>query len=494
MLKFGSSIRNKEDKAKRVSIPIGAGLDVPSGRYVEGLKGESVLVAGLSYVTGLVGGPNTLKSTMMHYMVLTAVSRMFEAMVATIVDALDTEQTMIAERINELSSNIDHIDFVEMFENGNYTITDAIMMIADDWYESLRAWLIENKIKVKKRVMVTLPFKDLAGNPVTILAPTFGIIDSITEMQTKSGEKIENESDISDSKGNMLFARESLAKQKFLARLARICNEADHFVFITGHMGPKYQFDARPGTPPPTRDLPTMKADEKVKGAPNKFLYLPHNFYQTTGVGPHNNQATKLDEYPRLAKDDFNSSNDLMKIKLRCLRSKTGHDGYDINMAVSRSSGVVPEVTELDICKEGGNYGIERSGVGGSTYRLKIYPDVTFTRMTFREKCAEDPKLKRAINILSELCQFHTFHSSLDIFKTHGGIRDFDDFVKVIDEKFGWDKLLNTRGYWLINQYEHEKGYLSSLDLLRMYHGLYVPYWWKDEVKTPTKSEVKEVA
>lgn len=487
MLKFAKPIRNKEEKVKRISINIGSGLDIPSGRFVTGVKGESIMVGGLSYITGLVGGPNTLKSTIMHYMTLTAISRMFMSTIESVMDAFDTEQTMIPERIIELASKIEHLDVQDMMVNGTYNITDAVIKIADDWYESLKKWLDENKVSVKKRITIQLPFLGVDGKPVEILAPTFGIIDSVSEMQTKSGEKIEDEADISDSKGNMLFARENLAKQKFLMRLVRVCNEADHFVFITAHMGQKYDFAGRPGTPPPTRDLPTMKADEKIKGVPNKFLYLPHNVYQTTSVGPLMNKSTKLDEYPRTAKDEFNSANDLMKVRLRCLRSKTGGDGYDVNVAVSRSSGVVPEVTELEICKENNNFGIDRSGQGGSIYAMKIYPDVKFTRITFREKCDNDPLLRRAVNITSELCQLHTYHSHLEIFSTHGGIKDFDDFVKVIDEKFGWDTLLNSRGYWLVNQYDYEVPFLSSLDLLKMYHGLYVPYWWKGKSKKEEK-------
>jgi hypothetical protein len=52
-----------------------------------------------------------------------------------------------------------------------------------------------------------------------------------------------------------------------------------------------------------------------------------------------------------------------------------------------------------------------------------------------------------------------------------------------LDQEYGWDTLLNTRDYWTFNQYEHEVPFLSTMDMLEMYHDKYVPYWWKPEMK-----------
>jgi hypothetical protein len=44
-----------------------------------------------------------------------------------------------------------------------------------------------------------------------------------------------------------------------------------------------------------------------------------------------------------------------------------------------------------------------------------------------------------------------------------------------------WDILLDTRGYWTINQYTFKIPYLSMIDLLKMRKGLYFPYFLNDD-------------
>ena len=48
---------------------------------------------------------------------------------------------------------------------------------------------------------------------------------------------------------------------------------------------------------------------------------------------------------------------------------------------------------------------------------------------------------------------------------------------------YDWNVLLNTRGYWTIDQYTNPVPYLSTVDLLRMRKGLYEPYWLKKDKK-----------
>ena len=52
---------------------------------------------------------------------------------------------------------------------------------------------------------------------------------------------------------------------------------------------------------------------------------------------------------------------------------------------------------------------------------------------------------------------------------------------------YDWDVLLNTRGYWTLNQYSHPVPYLSTVDLLKMRKGLYKPYWMDKQETTKKK-------
>lgn len=42
---------------------------------------------------------------------------------------------------------------------------------------------------------------------------------------------------------------------------------------------------------------------------------------------------------------------------------------------------------------------------------------------------------------------------------------------------YKWDVLLNTRGFWTFEEDKHPLPFLSTMDLLRMYHDEYHPYW-----------------
>jgi hypothetical protein len=70
-------LRPKFDPAPeyKVMINVGAGLDIPTGHSVLGIHGESIINGGLSLLTGVVGIGNNFKSTVMDYMMLSAMDR-----------------------------------------------------------------------------------------------------------------------------------------------------------------------------------------------------------------------------------------------------------------------------------------------------------------------------------------------------------------------------------------------------------------------------------
>jgi len=48
-----------------------------------------------------------------------------------------------------------------------------------------------------------------------------------------------------------------------------------------------------------------------------------------------------------------------------------------------------------------------------------------------------------------------------------------------LNKKYGFKKLLETRDYWTFNNYEHKVPFLSTMDIVAMYHDLYTPFWLK---------------
>lgn len=56
----------------RPFLNIGFPFDIQTGKYYTGKNGESILNGGLQHVTGIGGGGNLYKSTLLHFMHLTA--------------------------------------------------------------------------------------------------------------------------------------------------------------------------------------------------------------------------------------------------------------------------------------------------------------------------------------------------------------------------------------------------------------------------------------
>ena len=57
---------------------------------------------------------------------------------------------------------------------------------------------------------------------------------------------------------------------------------------------------------------------------------------------------------------------------------------------------------------------------------------------------------------------------------------------------YDWDVLLNTRGYWVIDQYENKVPYLNTLDILRMRKEKYFPYFLNPDKTIKNKYKTGE--
>jgi hypothetical protein len=64
-----------------------------------------------------------------------------------------------------------------------------------------------------------------------------------------------------------------------------------------------------------------------------------------------------------------------------------------------------------------------------------------------------------------------------------------DLYARIKELGYDWDTLLLSRDWWTIDNYTpHLVPYLSELDLLRMIHEQYIPYWLEDDKKTVKKA------
>lgn len=463
-------------------INIGGLFDIPTGDYITGEYGQSVLNGGLGTTMAVVGIGNHFKSTILHYMSLSALDRIQQSTPSSL-STYDTEINISEKHLNNLAQSFPTMKDKVPTNDGTWTITDKTVYFANEWYEVLKKYLKDKKA-AGKEFEVDLPFIGRDGKTkLKVPVPTFSEIDSFSEFQTEDVAEIADKNELGDSGGNTIHMRQGLAKTRFLMEIGSVASQANHYVLMTAHIGKEIQMATGPIPAPPVKKLQHLKHGDKIKGVTDKFFFLTTCCYQTISASPFINNGTKGPEYPINPDDNAVGDTDLNLVTLRILRNKNGLTGNTITVLVSQSKGLLPSLSEFHYLKESNRFGI--SGTM-QHYNLDLLPDVKLSRTTVRNKIDNDPKLRRVLNITSEMLQMREYWRHLDDeFKCNP-----DTLYKDIkDIGYDWDTLLNSRGWWTINDSKHKVPFLSTMDLLRMrlsksHPKHYIPYWYpKDKVK-----------
>lgn len=470
MVPFGISTEKVKPK---ILINIGCLMDIPTGFIVTGKKGESIINGGLPQISGLVGRGNNYKSTIMHYMALSAYDKISASHETNMV-TYDTEMNTFLERLEDLSKRFEHIpDDIIRSNKGLWTVTDKSQMPGNKFALILNEYS-ENKIKDKDSKITIECFKDpYEDKPLSTLLPSFVEIDSLSEFEAESTiEMLSNDLDGSDT--NTFAMKQGLFKSKFLSTLPRLASMSNTFILFTGQVSNKINMATGPAAmAQPVKDLQYLKQGDSIKGISNKFFFLLNSAWFLHTASLLKNKSTEQAEYP--VDTSSNQSNELNVVKLTQLRSKSGSSGYTISVIVSQDEGVLPTLTEFHHIKENNRFGLSGNNVH---YSLDIYPDVSLSRTTIRNKIDSDPRLRRAINITSELLQLTIFNPELETQGLMCTPKELYEDIKKLG--YDWNVLLDTRGYWTIDQYTNKVPFLSTVDLLKMRKGLYTPYFLKD--------------
>lgn len=465
-------------------INIGALLDIPTGTYVVGRHGESILNGGLGMLTGVVGIGNNFKSTILHCMMLTAMARITQV-ARTAMSTYDTEINIHESHLEALADAHPEFEGRNLFATKEWVVTDRTVYHGNKWFELFKEYT-DNKVKALQKLSYDTPFveRDLKS-PFRMITPTFGELDSLSDFQTEDVAKIQDDNEIGEAGGNTMHMRQGLAKQNLLMQLPAICGKSNHYLGITAQVGKGIEMASGPMAPPPVKKLQYLKNGDKLKGVTDKFFFLMSNCWHAYNASPlYNSSSDKTPMYPRAGeKDNEEVGTDLNKVTLRQLRSKSGPTGITIELLVSQTHGILNGLTEFHFIKDN-----DRFGISGSLqhYSLDLYPDVKLSRTTVRGKIDEDPVLRRALNITAELLQMRQMWTHMDPELLCTAQELYDDLKA---KGYDWNVLLATRGWWTLDNDKHPVPFLSTMDLLRMrspkynYH----PYWMKKSNPLETK-------
>ena len=169
------------------------------------------------------------------------------------------------------------------------------------------------------------------------------------------------------------------------------------------------------------------------------------------------------------------------------LRNKGGTTGSTLGIVATQSEGVMKHLTAFHYIKENNRYGLDGSTL---SYELVLRPGVKLSRTTVRDKFDNDYKLARALALTAELHQFSIYHSTYLSYNDRACDPKtlYDDIAKA---GYDWNELLDTRGYWIPDQYNKDiRPFLSIIDLILLRAENKVPYFIDAQTKRIKKEYI----
>lgn len=468
-------------KPVKPAINIGALMDIPTGSYLYTKYGRAILNGGLANITGMVGIGNSFKSTNMHYQNLCAMDRMMAGLKKrTFNTTYDTECNINEHGLRRFVRPEFERFINNPMDDGLWIVTSKVEHYGDEFHEIYKQNLKNKRIN-SKAFSVDTPFMDRDGETLMkLIIPTFTQIDSFTEFESENISKIQDNNKIGDGGGNMIHAKSALDKTRFLMELPALVGSGSDYITLTAHLGSKMTMQTSPVPQKEIKILNDLNGNGAIKGVSNKFSFLMLNCWWTYDAKKLVHKDTMTALYPKAGQVSLPGDTDLNIVTLKQLRGKNGLTGYTLNIIVSQSEGVLPSLSEYHYCKTNKGFGFSGND---KIFHLDLMPKVNIMRTTARSLLEDNPKLARAMNITSELLQIQQYWLGFprDVWCTPAEL--FKDLTAM---GYDMDDLLDTRGWWTLNDFEYEVPALSTLDLLNMRKGTYFPYWMNaDKTRKP---------
>ena len=459
-------------KSVRPQYNVGCLMDHPSGSYLLGRHGESILNSGLNLVNGIIGPQNSFKTALALYLFLTVLSRYIGSMLVI----YDTEGSFSYTRLNRMFRNIERLkDLVVSSEDSDRVhLVEGVEMLGDDFFKLVKDLSVERK-KDGKGEQKTSPFVGSMEELVKIKPVIMVLVDSLTEFKVSSVEdKIVDKNNIGEGGANTQFMKEAAAKAQYIRQLANLAASGGMVFGNVAHTGRKIEMDQYA---PKDAKLTHSRKGAVTKGVTEKFEFINNNLWEIFGVKVlWNSSSDKTAKYPLYDSDRIEGCTDLNIVTVVQTRSKGGPSGFRFEFVFSQEEGLLEGLTQFNYIKEvRKGFGISGNNVN---YSLDLLPDVVLSRTKIRGLLKENYSLCRAMEITSDMAQMQ------QLWRLEGKYVVSPAQLREELEKLGydWDVLLDTRSWWCFEEdAKGERPFLSTMDLLRMRTGEYVPYWLPKE-------------
>lgn len=462
----------------KYTMPVGGLLDVPTGDYLKGIHDQYVLQGGVSHITGLVGPGNSFKTTIMRYMIFTALSRMLYTVDDCWGVGYDTEINAHERRNDHLARQASLFRELDVMRAGIWSLTDKTVYDGGAFWDYIKKIGRESREDKKKKLYATAFSNRELNGPMMIPAPSYIDYDSLSHFYGADVEDMLEKTQVGDTAGQTVFMKAGLAKKKMLMEMPVTAGANFQYFLFTAHLGKEINMASSPHAAPPRKQLQGLNEGEVIKGVSNDFFYLLHNCWYLQKGRPYLNQGTKAPEYPHSPGDEVAGDTDLNIVTVKQLRGKNGGTGFTIDLMCSQREGYLPGLSQFHYLKNFDRYGLEGSV---QNYSLTLCPDISLSRTSVRKKIRESARLQRALEITSELAQIQQYHPDL-----RSTIMTPAELKKGLEER-GYDLemiLTQTRGWHTLDDDDFPGFPWSTIDLCRAAKGDFHPYWLKEDKKT----------
>ena len=390
----------------------------------------------------------------------------FGASLGTRVSAIYDSQMMIFDSEIAIIRNKDRIIRMAGEHAGRLTDDHIICLDAKNEYdlESIREAihdLGEAKLKAKDN-MVTTPFIDRKTlKPIKALVPSVIFIDSLTEAFSREEENLVTEKGSEDSRSKTLAMLDANKKTIILRNLNRYAGAYGIELMVSAHYGQKLNLDSY--TPAP-KLLQFGSQSEGFKSVGSKFGFL-------TSPLALIKSCTTIQDDSKQAKYKLGDTApiDLNEVLVLMQRCKNNSSGLMFPFVISQANGLLEETTNYHYLRSNKAFGMLGNNI---THQSVFLPKVNMTRNSFRKICQENPQLSRALQLTAQLFYIQSnwneqgwpFSLKVDPMKLM-------DFLTSDKNKYTVDRVLNSRSYWLPEEYKgsSDKEYLSIFDILELY-------------------------